>query len=122
MKFVGMNQIKAESGNVRAEIDYADEVLPRNTSWSKWAGNPSNKSKGKSMKKMNWLAMVVALLTFWQGIPTTGAAVEKQPVVQIALLLDTSSSMDGLIAQAKSQLWKIVNEFINAKQNGVRPV
>lgn len=45
----------------------------------------------------------------------------KNPVVQIALLLDTSNSMDGLIAQAKSQLWKIVNEFINAKQNGKRP-
>jgi hypothetical protein len=47
--------------------------------------------------------------------------VEKKPVVQIALLLDTSNSMDGLIEQAKSQLWKIVNEFINAKQNGKRP-
>src|SRR6185436_9201473 len=31
------------------------------------------------------------------------------------------SSMSGLIEQAKSQLWKIVNEFINAKQNGKRP-
>jgi hypothetical protein len=47
--------------------------------------------------------------------------VEKKPVVQIALLLDTSGSMSGLIEQAKSQLWKIVNEFINAKQNGQRP-
>ncbi len=49
------------------------------------------------------------------------AVAAKNPVVQIALLLDTSNSMDGLIAQAKSQLWKIVNEFINAKQNGQRP-
>ncbi len=31
--------------------------------------------------------------------------------VQIALLLDTSNSMDGLINQAKAQLWDIVNEF-----------
>jgi len=31
--------------------------------------------------------------------------------VKIALLLDTSNSMDGLIDQAKSQLWDIVNEF-----------
>src|SRR5437870_3100162 len=45
----------------------------------------------------------------------------KSPRVQIALLLDTSNSMDGLIEQAKSQLWRIVNEFINAKQNGQRP-
>ena len=43
------------------------------------------------------------------------------PVVQIALLLDTSNSMDGLIDQAKSQLWKIVNEFITAKHRGLRP-
>ena len=43
------------------------------------------------------------------------------PSVQLALLLDTSNSMDGLIEQAKSQLWKIVNEFISAKHDGVRP-
>src|SRR5437867_6396589 len=45
----------------------------------------------------------------------------KSPLVQVAILLDTSNSMDGLIDQAKSQLWKIVNEFINARQNGRRP-
>jgi hypothetical protein len=43
------------------------------------------------------------------------------PVVQIAILLDTSSSMDGLIEQAKSQLWKIVNTFDPAKLDGKRP-
>ena len=46
---------------------------------------------------------------------------EQKPVVQIAILLDTSGSMDGLIEQAKSQLWKIVNEFALAKHEGVRP-
>ncbi|MBN2746522.1 MAG: VWA domain-containing protein [Bacteroidales bacterium] len=35
--------------------------------------------------------------------------------IQIALLLDTSNSMDGLIDQAKSQLWNIVNELAKAK-------
>ena len=35
--------------------------------------------------------------------------------VKIALLLDTSNSMDGLINQAKSQLWDIVNKFTHAK-------
>lgn len=45
----------------------------------------------------------------------------KQPLVQIAILLDTSESMSGLIEQAKGQLWKIVNEFINARQSGQRP-
>ncbi|MBD3660755.1 MAG: VWA domain-containing protein, partial [Arenibacter algicola] len=36
-------------------------------------------------------------------------------MVRIALLLDTSNSMDGLINQAKAQLWDIVNKFTNAK-------
>ena len=51
------------------------------------------------------------------------AAEEKraQPVIQIAVLLDTSNSMDGLIAQAKSQLWKLVNEFSRAKHGGRTP-
>lgn len=46
---------------------------------------------------------------------------EKRPVVQIAILLDTSGSMEGLIEQAKGQLWKVVNEFIGARQNGKLP-
>ncbi|WAC20113.1 VWA domain-containing protein [Luteolibacter sp. SL250] len=41
--------------------------------------------------------------------------------VQIAILLDTSSSMDGLIDQAKSQLWKVVNSFTEAKRDGQTP-
>ena len=45
----------------------------------------------------------------------------KRPLVQIAILLDTSGSMEGLIEQAKSQLWKISNEFIKARQEGVAP-
>jgi len=36
-------------------------------------------------------------------------------VVKIALLLDTSNSMDGLINQAKAQLWDIVNKFTSAR-------
>jgi hypothetical protein len=44
------------------------------------------------------------------------------PTVQLALLLDTSNSMDGLIAQAKTQLWNVVNEFVKAKKNGRPPV
>ncbi|MCK6621242.1 MAG: VWA domain-containing protein [Calditrichaceae bacterium] len=43
------------------------------------------------------------------------------PKIQVALLLDTSNSMDGLIEQAKSQLWKVVNEFALARQNGQAP-
>lgn len=47
---------------------------------------------------------------------------ESGNTVKIALLLDTSNSMDGLINQAKAQLWDIVNEFTHAKcGNQARP-
>jgi hypothetical protein len=36
-------------------------------------------------------------------------------VVQVALCLDTSSSMDGLIDSAKRKLWDVVNELAKAK-------
>ncbi|MEX0272763.1 MAG: VWA domain-containing protein [Flavobacteriaceae bacterium] len=46
----------------------------------------------------------------------------RESTVKIALLLDTSNSMDGLINQAKSQLWDIVNEFSHARcGNDARP-
>jgi hypothetical protein len=46
----------------------------------------------------------------------------KDQTIMMALLLDTSNSMDGLIDQAKSQLWKIVNEVAAAKSvNGKQP-
>lgn len=61
--------------------------------------------------------------------PVTAGEIFPLPVetitenkVQIALLLDTSNSMDGLINQAKAQLWDIVNEFTYARcHNKSRP-
>ncbi len=46
---------------------------------------------------------------------------EPENLIQMAILLDTSGSMDGLIEQAKSQLWSIVNELAQAKKNGENP-
>jgi len=48
--------------------------------------------------------------------------VHYQPRIQIALLLDTSNSMDGLINQAKSQLWTLVNELGEGKKYGQTPI
>ncbi len=42
-------------------------------------------------------------------------------LIQIAFLLDTSSSMDGLIDQAKSRLWNILNEILKAQKDGEAP-
>ena len=50
---------------------------------------------------------------------TTSEKVDDEMIdidAQIAILLDTSNSMDGLIEQAKSQLWNIVNELSEAKK------
>jgi len=41
--------------------------------------------------------------------------------IKVALLLDTSNSMDGLIDQAKAQLWEIVNELSYAKCDENKP-
>lgn len=41
--------------------------------------------------------------------------------IQVALLLDTSNSMDGLIDQAKSRLWNIVNTLTTLKYEGKNP-
>ena len=46
----------------------------------------------------------------------------NRPAVDLAILLDTSNSMDGLIQQAKSQLWKIVQQFSEAKKAGKTPI
>lgn len=51
-----------------------------------------------------------------------GTKTEKDQTIMLALLLDTSNSMDGLIDQAKSQLWKIVNELAAARcDDGSKP-
>ena len=41
--------------------------------------------------------------------------------IQVAILLDTSNSMDGLIEQAKSRLWNIVNTLTTLKYEGKTP-
>ena len=43
---------------------------------------------------------------------------EEASLIQIALILDTSGSMSGLIDQARAQLWKMVNELAGTTKNG----
>lgn len=52
---------------------------------------------------------------------STQPADKTQKKIKIALLLDTSNSMDGLINQAKSQLWSLVNELSKAECDGIKP-
>lgn len=48
-------------------------------------------------------------------------SISNKPEIKVALLLDTSNSMDGLIDQAKAQLWKIVNALSYAKCEDENP-
>ncbi len=52
---------------------------------------------------------------------TTDPSPPKAKTIKLAILLDTSNSMDGLIDQAKAQLWSIVNELSVAKCDGIKP-
>ena len=68
------------------------------------------------------LATIGGLHPVRAGVGEEPAVVSKDQSIMLALLLDTSNSMDGLIDQAKSQLWKIVNELAAAKcGDGSRP-
>jgi len=53
--------------------------------------------------------------------PIAPQADADRPLVQLAILLDNSGSMSGLIEQAKSELWRVVNELTTARQNGKAP-
>ncbi|MGE0488974.1 MAG: VWA domain-containing protein [Vulcanimicrobiota bacterium] len=80
------------------------------------------------------LAFLVAAATYTFLAPTPTADNPNQPVavapadpdarpkIQVALLLDTSGSMDGLIDQARSQLWRIINHLGEARHNGQPPI
>lgn len=63
-------------------------------------------------KKMNTADVAIA--------ETSHTPTNKQ-FIKVALLLDTSNSMDGLIDQAKAQLWEIVNELSYAKCDDDKP-
>jgi hypothetical protein len=71
------------------------------------------------MKRFLNLLLALAL-----AVPAAAHPVDpdpRRPLVQIALLLDTSNSMDGLIGQAKTQLWRIVNDMAGARCGGRSP-
>jgi hypothetical protein len=63
---------------------------------------------------------LVVLVALALMLASAGAAAAEEKI-QLAILLDTSNSMDGLISQAKSQLWKVVNELARARRNGKAP-
>ncbi|RXJ52817.1 vWA domain-containing protein [Gelidibacter gilvus] len=55
------------------------------------------------------------------ALAETPTNIPNKQFIKVALLLDTSNSMDGLIDQAKAQLWEIVNELSYAKCDDTKP-
>ncbi|MHC4942811.1 MAG: vWA domain-containing protein [Planctomycetota bacterium] len=78
-----------------------------------------NKNSKTNLKKLfSVIALCMGLM-----MPLAGAQDEASaPCIQLAILLDTSGSMSGLINQARTELWKIVNEFATMKQDGKAPL
>lgn len=75
------------------------------------------------MKTMVWIFALLFSVSMTTPIAhnTTKTTEKKKAKIQVALCLDTSNSMDGLIDQAKSQLWKMVNELAVSEKKGQTP-
>lgn len=68
------------------------------------------------------IAMAVAnQATAAVAVAEKSAENKEAPLVQMAILLDHSGSMRGLINQARAHLWKIVNEFATVRRDGMEP-
>lgn len=70
----------------------------------------------RMMKSALATALSLALVA-----PVHAAPNSSSPKIEIAMLLDTSGSMDGLIAQARRRLWRLINETGKARKNGQTP-
>ncbi|MBE9163044.1 hypothetical protein [Tychonema sp. LEGE 06208] len=68
----------------------------------------------KLAKNLFATALTLSILCF----PTAAFAKAK---IQIAILLDSSNSMDGLIDQTRTQLWQIVNFLTKVTKDGEVP-
>lgn len=68
------------------------------------------------------LASIQAKETMNVIFPVINDSPARNPKIQVAILLDTSGSMQGLIEQAKSRLWNIVNTLTTLKHAGKEPI
>ena len=72
------------------------------------------------MNKTNMI-LALAAVSWVSGLWGGPVPASPAPQIQLAVLLDTSGSMDGLIDQARSRIWKIVNELATARRQGRVP-
>jgi len=68
-----------------------------------------------------FLSVMVSVFSFIPAQIDDSPKTATENKIQVALLLDTSNSMDGLIDQAKSRLWNIINTLTTLKYEGKEP-
>tara|TARA_R110002049_G_scaffold293731_2_gene478968 strand:+ start:15116 stop:16237 length:1122 start_codon:yes stop_codon:yes gene_type:complete len=71
--------------------------------------------------QLKTLLLGIVLIGFMASHANNKKHNPNKQYIKVALLLDTSNSMDGLIDQAKAQLWDIVNELSYAKCDDSKP-
>ncbi len=69
------------------------------------------------MRRLCTLAVLFSFLL----VPVAADEREAEPGIQMAILLDTSGSMEGLLNQARTELWKVVNDLIFSRRDGKLP-
>jgi hypothetical protein len=72
----------------------------------------------KTIALATTLTSAIALLALTNPLKTPVTKPAAAPKIQAAILLDVSNSMDGLIDQAKAQLWNMVNTMGKVKCTG----
>ena len=70
------------------------------------------------IKKILVAITLSASMLWQQGV---AMANPERAKVQISIILDSSNSMDGLIDQTRTQIWKIVNALTGVTKNGQVP-
>ncbi len=67
------------------------------------------------------IGLLTSAILFTSASKPTTSVTKAKPKIQVAILLDVSGSMDGLIEQAKAQLWNMVSTLGKANVNKVSP-
>jgi hypothetical protein len=65
--------------------------------------------------------ILLSIFSLVLAVPFLLGQIASPRKIQLVILFDTSNSMDGLIDQAKSRIWSIVNETTGLRHNGMVP-
>lgn len=74
------------------------------------------------VKILNWQILSHSIVNTAIAQSEIATLSTSQPKIQIAILLDSSNSMDGLIDQTRYQLWNIINALTHVTKNGEVPL